>query len=159
VTAAKAEAMPSREQAPQEVTAEARQMLDRVQTAPVAAVTEIQTVPPPAQSAEPTSAGKSLDRSEAEADASDVSEVSVTGSRTRRGMGRTAGPRNTISSSSLAGAAADEQAERSDPEEWLEDIRELRRAGKTADADREWRLFREAFPDFEVADDDLARKK
>ena len=54
---------------------------------------------------------------------------------------------------------ADEDPERSDPQKWLEEIRELRRAGKVADADRAWQQFREAFPKFLVADDDLARKK
>ena len=55
-------------------------------------------------------------------------------------------------------AAADE-AEHADPEKWLEEIRGLRRAGKAVAADREWQQFRAAFPDFRVADDDLARKK
>ena len=73
------------------------------------------------------------------------------------------GPRGTISTRVLQPArprpASDEQADRSDPKAWLEEIRELRRAGKTADADREWLRFREEFPDFHVAADDLARKK
>ena len=46
-----------------------------------------------------------------------------------------------------------------DPAKWLEEIRDLRRAGKTAEADRAWERFREAFPDFAVAEDDIARKK
>lgn len=104
-----------------------------------------------------------LSKEEADATTS-VDEVAVTSTRARRGPGRTAGPR-TISS--MSGAAAsesrpasdDERADRSDPAAWLEDIRDLRRAGKSADADREWDLFRKAFPDFEVADDDLARRK
>ena len=50
-------------------------------------------------------------------------------------------------------------AEQSDPELWLEEIRDLRRAGKVADADREWQAFRKSFPDFRVADDDIARKQ
>lgn len=99
----------------------------------------------------------------AEADSSaELQEVAVTGTRARRATGRTAGPRNTISTGSLRGEsrpASDEQADRSDPQAWLEEIRELRRAGKADDADREWLRFREAFPDFAVADDDIARKK
>lgn len=89
----------------------------------------------------------------------------MSGSRTRRATGRTAGPRNTVSSSSAGGAlsgemrSAAEQAQHDDPAKWLEEIRDLRRAGKAVDADREWKLFREAFPDFRVADDDLARKQ
>jgi hypothetical protein len=90
-----------------------------------------------------------------------VQEVVITGQR-RRGAGRAVGPRSTISSSAFrndARPASDEQADRSDPKAWLEEIRELRRAGKTADADRGWLRFREEFPDFPVAADDLARNK
>lgn len=42
------------------------------------------------------------------------------------------------------------------PEEWLREIRELRASGKAEEADREWKAFREAFPDHIVAEDDLA---
>jgi hypothetical protein len=108
---------------------------------------------------------KEVGRAEAEADDSvDASEVSVAGSRNRRATGRTAGPRNTVSTAT-SGAALSSDArpadaeEQSDPQKWLEEIRGLRRAGKAVDADREWQLFRDAFPDFRVADDDLARKK
>jgi hypothetical protein len=47
----------------------------------------------------------------------------------------------------------------SDPAKWLAEIRELRRAGKVEEADRAWLQFRETFPKFPVADDDIARKK
>jgi hypothetical protein len=103
----------------------------------------------------------------AEADSSDddLSSVSVSGTRARR-AGRTAGPRGTISGSALSSEsrpAADEDAERadlrSDPQKWLESIRELRRAGKVEEADRAWQEFHKAFPNFPVADDDLARKQ
>jgi hypothetical protein len=97
-----------------------------------------------------------------EADSSrTVQEVVITGQR-RRAAGRAVGPRTTISSGSVrndARPAPDEQADRSDPKAWLEEIRQMRRNGKTADADREWLRFREAFPDFPVASDDSARKK
>lgn len=136
------------------------------QAGQAAAVPEAPAVAPPAQAPEPMAARKSAERSEAEADSSaDVQEeAAVSGSRTRRATGRNAGPRDTISrsSSSLAGAsrpATEESAERSDPQAWLEDIRDMRRAGKTAEADREWERFREAFPDFHVEDDDIARKQ
>ncbi len=49
---------------------------------------------------------------------------------------------------------ADETA---DPEKWLQRIRELRQAGETEQADREWRAFREAFPKHPVAEDDRAQ--
>lgn len=131
------------------------------------APTAIQTVPPVAPTPAPVaqiSARKSVEEaSEAEKkDTADVSEIAVTGSRARRATGRTVGPRDTISSGSFRSErqiAPDEQRERSDPQAWLEDIRELRRAGKTAEADREWQLFRGSFPDFRVADDDIARQQ
>ena len=77
---------------------------------------------------------------------------------------RTAGPRNTISNSAFSNdrrptADADADAEQADPAKWLEHIRDLRRAGKAVEADRSWQLFRDAFPDFPVADDDIARKQ
>ncbi|HEY0940756.1 MAG TPA: hypothetical protein VGE08_11710 [Steroidobacter sp.] len=46
----------------------------------------------------------------------------------------------------------------SDPEIWLKDIRELRKANKQEEADREWRRFRSVFPDYAVAETDLARE-
>jgi hypothetical protein len=40
----------------------------------------------------------------------------------------------------------------------LRDIRQLRKENKQADADREWRRFREAFPAYEVEESDTARE-
>lgn len=48
--------------------------------------------------------------------------------------------------------------EYTDPEAWLRDIRELRKENKQEQADREWRRFREAFPNYEVAESDSARE-
>lgn len=45
------------------------------------------------------------------------------------------------------------------PTAWLEQIRGLRRDGKVLEADEQWRQFSEAYPDFQVAVDDLARPK
>ncbi|MBM0107583.1 hypothetical protein JM946_22810 [Steroidobacter sp. S1-65] len=45
-----------------------------------------------------------------------------------------------------------------DPEEWLKDIRQLRKENKQEQADREWRRFRAAYPNHEVAETDLARE-
>lgn len=45
-----------------------------------------------------------------------------------------------------------------DPEEWLKEIRELRKENKQEEADREWRRFRESFPNYEVAETDAARE-
>jgi hypothetical protein len=158
VTAAKAEARPIVPPPDLALDEQASQTMAAVQ-APAAAPR-----PEPAQRDE-RSARESAALSKEEADAATgAEEVSVTSTHARRGPGRTAGPRSTISSMSGAAsesrpASDDERADRSDPDAWLEDIRDLRRAGKTADADREWDLFHEAFPDFQVADDDLARKK
>jgi hypothetical protein len=91
-----------------------------------------------------------------------VREVAVTGNRQRHTAGRTAGPRNTISSSAVrteTRPAADADTEQAEPAKRLEEIRDLRRAGKTAEADLAWERFREQFPNFPVAEDDLARKK
>jgi hypothetical protein len=124
--------------------------------------------PAPAMRTQSTSARNEIDRavgvaadSSARADdASQLQEVQITGSRQRRTQGRTAGPRNTISGSAFeTRPAADADAEQSDPAKWLEEIRDLRRAGKTVEADAAWERFREVFPDFPVAQDDVARKQ
>jgi hypothetical protein len=120
-----------------------------------------------AGSVAPVPARKEAAAAPAEADsADDLSSVSVAGNTRARRAGRTAGPRATMSGSALATEsrpAADEDAERadlrSDPQKWLEEIRELRRAGKVEEADRGWEQFHKAFPNFPVADDDLARKQ
>jgi hypothetical protein len=102
-----------------------------------------------------------LEDSSAKADESSaIQEAVVTGTRQRRSAGRTAGPRNTISGSAFESRpAADADAEQPDPAKWLEEIRDLRRAGKTAEADLAWDRFREAYPNFPVAEDDVARNK
>jgi hypothetical protein len=46
----------------------------------------------------------------------------------------------------------------SDPEAWLQDIRQLRKDNKQQQADLEWRRFRAAFPDYDVAETDTARE-
>jgi hypothetical protein len=59
---------------------------------------------------------------------------------------------------SLSGAsAASHQLAMPNPAVWLENIRQLRRDGKVLQADREWMRFRKVFPDYPVADDDVAR--
>ena len=161
VTAAKAEARPF--VPPPDLVVE--QQSEQTVTRSMAPVPEAPAVQPAPAVRGEISARESAALSKEEADsASEVEETSVTSTRTRRGPGRTAGPRGTISTtSSLAGesrpASDDERADRSDPAAWLEEIRDLRRAGKVADADREWDLFHKAFPDFQVADDDIARRK
>jgi hypothetical protein len=131
-------------------------------TAPVAAdpVTAVQSVS--ARNEVERAAGVAADSSAKADDSSAIQEAVVTGARQRRSAGRTAGPRNTISGSAFRSETrptADADAEQTDPAKWLEDIRDLRRAGKTAEADRAWEQFSEAFPNFPVAQDDVARKK
>jgi hypothetical protein len=136
---------------PEEVRVDAKALRDQAVATSTVTVVNSETVDSPAP---------------AEADsAEDLSSVSTTGTRARR-AGRTAGPRGTISGSVLSSETrptADEDAERSDqrsdPQKWLEEIRELRRAGKAEEADRAWQEFHKAFPNFPVADDDLARKQ
>ncbi len=57
---------------------------------------------------------------------------------------------------SAAQAESQSIARERDPEDWLRQIRELRASGNAEEADREWKAFREAFPDHVVAEDDLA---
>jgi hypothetical protein len=164
----------------EEVTVAAKMRSQVEMTTPVTVVnSETSDSPAPQVAAEqpsfaagsvaPVPARKEAAAAPAEADsADDLSSVSVTGNTRARRAGRTAtaGPRATMSGSALATEsrpAADEDAERadlrSDPQKWLEEIRELRRAGKVEEADRGWEQFHKAFPNFPVADDDLARKQ
>jgi hypothetical protein len=92
----------------------------------------------------------------------ELGEVVVTGTSGR--PERTSARRNTVprtqSRPADASSAADAApAAYATPEEWLEAIRRLRREGKTEQADREWERFLEAYPNYFVAPDDLARKR
>lgn len=62
-----------------------------------------------------------------------------------------------------ADAGAEEQKSQalrqySDPELWLRDIRQLRRENQKDLADKEWRRFRAAFPNYVVDERDTARE-
>jgi len=48
---------------------------------------------------------------------------------------------------------------RGDPQHWLEHIRELRKNGKNAEADSDWKEFRARYPDYPVAGTDAAAGK
>lgn len=65
-------------------------------------------------------------------------------------------PTTEISRPRFADELQSTKAAHRNPEEWLREIRELRAAGKTEEADREWKAFRKAFPDHIVAEDDPA---
>lgn len=94
--------------------------------------------------------------------AKELEEVAVSGMK-RREQKQAAGPRNTVTAPAAAGSVSevdekqDEPRNYSDPEQWLRDIRQLRKQNKHEEADREWRRFRHVFPNFEVAETDPAR--
>lgn len=58
-----------------------------------------------------------------------------------------------------APSAAMQQAPRLPADEWLEQIRVLRREGKVLEADEQWREFTKTYPDFVVSETDSARPK
>lgn len=92
-----------------------------------------------------------------------LEEIIMTAQKRRAEPKPTAGPRNTVAAPATADSARDadetqdEPRNYSDPEQWLRDIRQLRKEDKHEEADREWRRFRYMFPDYEVADTDPAR--
>jgi hypothetical protein len=176
---AKEEAERSDGAAREKVRAEAKGMRDQAAATSPVAVDTMTVAPPESQlansqpppspafagapSVQPASSRAEVDSTAAkvQADSEELSEVSSTSNSRARRAGRTAGPRSTIPSalSTETRPAADEDAVESDPAKWLEQIRDLRRASKVDEADRAWLRFREAYPDFPVASDDLARKK
>jgi hypothetical protein len=86
----------------------------------------------------------------------DLDEVVATGLEAQREVQRSA-PRGTIESGEPADASSASSAEVSSADEWLERIRKLRGSGQTSEADKQWRAFRQKYPDHEVARDDVAR--
>jgi len=58
---------------------------------------------------------------------------------------------------SAATGEAEAQLRESDPQKWLEHIRELRKNGKQEEAKREWENFRKRYPDFQIEPTDTAR--
>lgn len=89
----------------------------------------------------------------------DLSEVAVTGSRAYRPVAGS-GPRDTVprrASAESPDPAVSEPQVPEEPDKWLERIRQLRKDGRTQDADGEWKRFREAYPDYDVAGTDIAR--
>ncbi|MFL6550480.1 MAG: hypothetical protein ACJ8OJ_17435, partial [Povalibacter sp.] len=89
----------------------------------------------------------------------DMSEIAVTGMRKAVAPQRS-GPRNTVNADATSAEALseDKTAERfATPEDWLKHIRDLRGEGRSADADSEWQDFRKRYPDYFVAESDVAR--
>lgn len=97
----------------------------------------------------------------------DMSEIQVTATRRRMApAGQGMGPRGSVPATAAdtqsASTKATEEAagmpqHESNPRDWLEHIRTLRRAGDVQQADREWGRFQRAYPEFTVAPDDVAR--
>lgn len=103
-------------------------------------------------------------------------ELSASQGATRGEQNDLAGPRDTVEttaptavlsysrpiSANAVGATVDSMATLqktyTDPEAWLKDIRQLRKDNKPEEADREWRRFSEAFPNYEVTETDAARE-
>ncbi|HMN46048.1 MAG TPA: hypothetical protein PKE27_15830 [Povalibacter sp.] len=67
--------------------------------------------------------------------------------------------RSVAESANVADSALNVARLHADPDDWLEHIRQLRRDGQQAAADREWQEFQETYPDHPVAETDLARAK
>jgi hypothetical protein len=67
-------------------------------------------------------------------------------------------PARANASSATGDSRATLQKTYTDPEAWLQDIRQLRKDNKQDEADREWRRFLAAFPNHEVAETDAARE-
>jgi resuscitation-promoting factor RpfA len=114
--------------------------------------------PMPAAPAAPIARQEAQDRSDTPAEEEDISEIAVTGVPQKAASPRMSGPRGTINAARSADASAENEAPNYEsPEAWLEHIRQLRREGHIADADREWREFRKKHPDVVVEENDLAR--
>lgn len=114
----------------------------------------------PAQSRDSDLQGSAAESRRAASQADyDVAEVAVTGSAYRPVAG--SGPRDTVPGSASAESLPDETVSAprvlEEPKQWLERIRQLRKAGKTQDADGEWKRFREAYPDYPVAGTDVVK--
>lgn len=134
----------------EEVQVTARRRPEVMMDSPVAVVVE-QSAPVSPPAAPPAD------------EASALEEAVVTGYR-RPEQRRSSGPRDTIGRSSASGASVSAQEELlkrsvADPERWLEEIRQLRRDSKSRAADLEWERFRKEFPDYPVAEDDIAAKR
>jgi hypothetical protein len=106
-------------------------------------------------------------RTREEPAARELSEVTVTGARRNASSAAGAGPHNTVPRTTSyvaaeevpvdSAAPAAQPGSYTDPERWLEAIRQLRKDGKTREADLEWKRFRATFPDHQVLESDTAR--
>ncbi len=91
--------------------------------------------------------------------------LSATADQAKRSVARAeqesamVGARSAMPAAAAPVSADDAAIDRTQPDVWLEYIRQLRREDKHEDADDEWRAFREKFPDHVVSETDIARSK
>jgi negative regulator of sigma E activity len=137
-------------------------------TVPEGTFAPAETATPAAQAAVPVRQQESRTQSyDADEQLQDI--IGTGARRPTATAGAGAGPRNTVprnralSADEYEAPAAESGSAQprvyTDPERWLEDIRELRRNGKDREADQEWERFRAAFPNHPVADSDMAVAK
>lgn len=116
--------------------------------------------PPPAPSVAPEAAAESGRAADSKRNDESVQDIVATARRREQTNGTAgAGPRGTIPHSNAqkeAESDSDKIGETA-PAAWLEHIRELRRAGRRSDADREWERFVKQYPDYVVDAADTAR--
>lgn len=92
-------------------------------------------------------------------DASLAQEVVVTGALSRSQPAAGAGPRDTVRPAEKSEQTLEKEAREADPGEWLDYIRDLRKNNDIRAADREWKQFVKAYPDYPVPEGDSARPK
>lgn len=115
---------------------------------------------PQESAAQRTADNRESRRREEQSAATGLEEVIVTGQLRRSSAPTGAGPRGTVRPASGPSAAEIAKEEReANPEQWLRHIRELRAAGKRREADREWRDFVKAYPNYAVSETDTARPR
>jgi hypothetical protein len=86
-------------------------------------------------------------------------DVVVTGAFRRSEPAAGAGPHNSVRPAEKSERTLEKEAREADPDLWLEYIRDLRKNNDIRAADREWNKFVNAYPNYAVAADDLARPK
>lgn len=130
--------------------------------APTAAPAEVPSAPPPVAEAREQEYAVRADRALADQQLAAAARDAAT----RQSVAASAGQEMAFKRTAQPAAApAFVSSESSDavrqrtPETWLEHIRQLRRDGKEEEADKEWRSFREKYPDHVVSETDLARGK
>lgn len=134
-----------------------------VDRAPTNAIRQTTSVAPPPASPAPSLAPEADAESSGAADSNRSDElqdiVATAQRREQANASAGAGPRGTIPFANARKEAESDsdKVERTAPATWLEHIRELRRAGRTSDADREWERFVKQYPDYVVDAADMAR--